>query len=113
MMEKDDFVYIEHILDSISKIEKYTGSINASEFVDNELIQDAVIRNFEIIGEATKNISNDFREKNSDIPWKKMAGMRDLLIHDYLGIDLYAVWETIKLDLPNLKSELLKIALRR
>ena len=67
-MEKDDLVYIEHILDSIDKIEKYTNSIDVDEFIENDLIQDAVIRNFEIIGEATKKISNEFRDNNSVIP---------------------------------------------
>lgn len=109
MMEKDDLVFVEHILDSIGKVEKYTDSINVHEFVDNDMVQDAVLRNLEIIGEATKNLSNDFRDKNPDIPWRKMAGMRDILIHDYLGIDLFAVWETIERDLPNLKNDLLKI----
>ncbi len=108
-MVKDDLIYIEHILESINKIEKYTDSISVHEFVENTLIQDAVVRNFEIIGEATKNLSINFRNKYPDIPWKKMAGMRDILIHDYLGLDLYAVWDTIERDLPNLKNDLLKI----
>ena len=108
-MEKNDFAYIEHILDSINKIEKYTDTINVYEFIDNELIQDAVIRNFEIIGEATKNISNDFRNKYANISWKKMAGMRDILIHNYLGVDLYAIWETIEKELPKLKENLLDL----
>lgn len=108
-MEKDDKIYIYHILDSINKIEKYTDSLNVNEFIENDLVQDAVIRNFEIIGEATKSLSNVVRDKYSGIPWKKMAGMRDILIHDYLGIDLFAVWETIEQDLPKLKTDLLEI----
>ena len=88
-MVKDDFLYIEHILVSIDKINRYTDTINIHAFVDNELVQDAVIRNFEIIGEATKNLSKEFRDKYPYIPWKKISGMRDILIHDYLGIDLY------------------------
>lgn len=103
-MEKNDLIYIEHILDSIHKIEKYTDSLVAYDFVKNDLIQDAVIRNFEIIGEATKNLSSTFKEKNTNIPWRKMAGMRDILFHDYLGIDLYAIWETIERDLLTLNA---------
>jgi uncharacterized protein with HEPN domain len=108
-MIKDDLIYIDHILDSIKKIEKYTDTLTIHEFVENELVQDGVIRNFEIIGEATKHLSNSFRDKYSDIPWKQIAGMRDILIHDYLGIDIYAVWETIETNLPQLKRQLLSI----
>ena len=95
-MDKDDLIFIEHLLDSINKIEKYVQKITVHEFIDNELIQDAVIPNFEIIGEATKHLSESFRKKHSEVPWKKIAGMRDILIHDYLGIDIYSVWETIE-----------------
>ena len=105
-MEKDDLIFIEHLLDSISKIEKYVQDITVHDFVDDELIQDAVIRNFEIIGEATKHLSDSFRIKHSKVPWKKIAGMRDILIHDYLGIDIYSVWKTIEKDLPELKKQL-------
>lgn len=105
-MEKDDLIFIEHLLDSINKIEKYVQDLSVHEFVDNELIQDAVIRNFEIIGEATKHMSESFRGKYTEVPWKKIAGMRDILIHDYLGIDIYSVWKTIEKDLPELKKQL-------
>jgi uncharacterized protein with HEPN domain len=72
-------------------------------------VQDAVIRNFEIIGEATKRLSKNFRSENTDIPWKKIAGMRDILIHDYLGIDIYSVWNAIEQNLPELKQQLIRI----
>jgi uncharacterized protein with HEPN domain len=88
---------------------KYTESINLREFVNDELIQDGVIRNFEIIGEASKKLSNHFREKYTKIPWKKISGMRDILIHDYIGVDITAVWDTIEQDLPKLKEYLLEI----
>ena len=108
-MTKDDFIYVEHIFESITKIEKYTDNLTIHDFVENELVQDGVIRNFEIIGEATKHLSKGFRNNYSDIPWKQIAGMRDILIHDYLGIDIYAVWETIESNLPRLKKQLLQI----
>lgn len=105
-MQKDDLVFVSHILESITKIEKYVEGLTSNDFTNNDLVQDGVIRNFEIIGEATKHLSSDFREKHTDIPWKKIAGMRDMLIHDYLGIDIYSVWETIEKDLPELKFAL-------
>ena len=108
-MGKDDFIFIEHIIDAIKKIEKYTESININEFINNELIQDGVIRNFEIIGEATKKLSKEFIGKYTGIPWKKVAGMRDILAHDYIGIDLWAIWDTIEKDLPEFKRNLLNI----
>jgi len=109
-MKKDDLIYVDHILDSIKKIEKYTDTLTIHDFVENELVQDGVIRNFEIIGEATKHLSKSFRDKYSDIPWKQIAGMRDILIHDYLGIDIYSVWETIETDIPQLKHQLSRIS---
>lgn len=104
---KDNWVYIEHILLSINKIEKFTENISHREFLRNQLIQDAVIRNIEIIGEAAKKLSDDFKSTYHLIPWKEMAGMRDKLIHDYLGVDIEVVWETVIEDIPFLKSLIL------
>jgi uncharacterized protein with HEPN domain len=101
---KDDFAYVEHILLCISKIQEYTKNIEQTGFNKNELIQDAVIRNIEIIGEATKKISANLKSQYSEIPWKEMSGMRDKLIHDYFGVDVEVVWKTVKEDIPYLKS---------
>jgi len=101
---KDDSIYIDHILLSINNILIYTKDISKEDFAKNTLIQDAVIRNFEIIGEATKKISPDFKKVNFEVPWKEMAGMRDKLIHDYIGIDIQVIWDTIQQDLPNLQK---------
>ena len=101
---KDDSIYIDHILLSINNILIYTKDISKEEFAKNTLIQDAVIRNFEIIGEATKKISPDFKKVNFEVPWKEMAGMRDKLIHDYIGIDIQVIWDTIQQDLPKLQK---------
>jgi len=101
---KDELVFIEHILLCITKIEEYTKNISAQDFNNNELIQDAVIRNIEIIGEATKKISKDLKLQYRDIPWKEMSSMRDKLIHDYFGVDVDVVWKTVKEDIPYLKS---------
>lgn len=109
MIEKDDSIYLQHILDAILRIEEYTREINYENFTQNTLIQDGVIRQIEIIGEATKNLSDAFRSKYSYIPWKDIAGMRDKLIHEYFGVDIDAVWDTVKKDVPSLKLEIEKV----
>lgn len=101
---KDDLAYIEHILDAISRILKYTKRVDFQEFEKSDIIQDAVIRNFEIVGEATKNVSNKMVLSSPAIPWKEMAGLRDKLIHDYMGIELRIIWKTIQEDIPELES---------
>ncbi len=108
---KDDLAYIEHIILSLSKIKEYTSNITRSDFNKNEMVQDAVIRNIEIIGEASKRVSSDFKATNFEIPWKEMAGMRDKLIHDYMGVDVAVVWKTIEMDVPELYCLLKKIVL--
>lgn len=105
----DDTIYLQHILDAILKIEKYTKGINEDKFKQDSLIQDGVIRQIEIIGEATKRLSLALRNNYPQISWKDIAGMRDKLIHDYLGIDIDSVWDTAKKDIPILKKEITKI----
>lgn len=108
-MNKDYKVYFLHILESIEDIERYTKGLDKTKFIETKLIQDAVIRNLEIIGEATKNIPPSIRNKYPHIEWKKIAGMRDILIHDYLGVDLERVWLVLENRLPVLKKEITKI----
>lgn len=108
-MEKNPALYLEHILDCIIKIKEYTKGINQDDFLTNELIQDATIRNFEIIGEATKQLNSDFRKRYPDIEWKRIAGMRDKLIHDYIGVDMFAVWGVIENILPELEVKIVNI----
>jgi len=103
-MIKSDSAYIEHILDCIRKINEFSQGISLKEFRKNELVQDAIIRNIEIIGEASKKISNDTKQTYYKIPWREIAGMRDKLIHDYLGVDFDVVWKTIKNDIPDLEK---------
>ena len=105
-MTKDESAYIEHIRDSILRIEKYTNEMSESEFKSNELVQDAVIRQLQIIGEAAKKLSDGTRTSYPDVQWKDIAGMRDKLIHDYFGVDLGAVWDTVTNDLPGLRKAL-------
>lgn len=105
-MHKDDLAYLDHILLCIRKIKKYVKGLSKDEFIKNDMIQDAVIRNFEIIGEASKNISPEFKKKFPDVPWKEIAGMRDKLIHHYMGVDIEVIWKSVKQDIPSLTKEL-------
>jgi uncharacterized protein with HEPN domain len=105
-MKKEPSIYIEHILDCIAKIREYTNGMNEENFLVNKLVQDAVIRNFEIIGEATKQLDSDFRDKYPTVEWKKMAGLRDKLIHDYIGVDLWAIWGVVEKIIPDLERQI-------
>jgi uncharacterized protein with HEPN domain len=108
-MKRDDSVYLQHILDAISRIEEYIQDIKYKDFMGDHLIQDGVVRQIEIIGEATKRLSAEIMIRYLEIPWKDIAGMRDKLIHNYFGVDLAAVWDTVKKDIPALKNALKKI----
>lgn len=103
---KSDRIYILHMIDSMDQISEYTDQISMAEFKENRLIQDAVVRNFEIVGEAAKKVSIQTKKKFPHIPWKNMAGMRDKLIHNYMGVDLDAVWKTIEDIAPSMRKKL-------
>jgi uncharacterized protein with HEPN domain len=106
---KGDQLYLDHIRDAIGMIETYTLGKTRKEFMQTPMMRDAVIRQLEIVGEATKKISRATRKKHPSVPWKDMAGMRDKLIHEYFGVDLGAVWDTATKDLPVLKKQILEI----
>lgn len=105
-MEHDPKIFLQHILESIKNINEFVEGLSDADFLKDLKTQDAVIRKIEIIGEATKNLPIDFKEKHDDVRWKEIAGMRDVLTHDYFGVDLQAVWNVIINDLPDLKKKI-------
>lgn len=106
MNEKDDFVYIKHVMDAIDSIEDYTKNMGQEDFLKDKKTQDAVIRELSVIGEATALISEPFKIKHKDLPWTEMKGTRNKVIHGYFSIDLNTVWEMVINDLPKLRERL-------
>jgi len=105
-MEKNDDLYIGHILEAIEKIEGYLGQTSRDDFFRNNLLIDGVARELGIIGEATNCLSESFKEEHTKIPYRPMIAMRNYLIHEYFGVDDEVVWKTCKEDLPKLKGAL-------
>jgi uncharacterized protein with HEPN domain len=110
-MKKDDSVYLHHILDAIKLIEEYTEGMSENEFLSNSMAHDAVVRQIEIIGEAARNISDEYRLLHSNLPWGKMTGIRNKIIHEHFNINFAIVWDTIQDDLPLLKTTIESILL--
>jgi len=102
-MKKDPRVYLAQILECTLRIEEFTRD-GKSAFLAQRIIQDAVIRNFEVMGEASKRVPDEYRKLHQEIPWRMMAGFRDVLIHEYEGVDLNRIWDIIENDLPLLKD---------
>jgi len=106
---KKDKAYLQDILEAISDIEKFTEDVAKDEFFRNREKQYAVLRALEIIGEATKNLSRELKGRYHEIPWGDVAGMRNKLIHEYFGVKLELVWETIRQNLPEFKTVIVEI----
>lgn len=109
MRKRKPIVYLHDILESIDLIESFISTIDEDSFYSNVEKQDAVLRRLEIIGEAVKQLPDRIRDSNSIIPWRQIAGIRDMIIHEYFGITLEMIWVVVTEDLPELKDEIQKI----
>jgi len=105
-MKKDPKIFLSHILESIEEIEKNTHSLTENEFLTNTTIQDAVVRRLEIIGEAAKNLPKSFTEEHSNVEWRKIAGLRDVIVHTYFNLSLELVWKITQKNIPELKIKI-------
>lgn len=103
---KSDLIYIKHILEAINTINRFIKNKTYTQFSKNEMMIDAVVRELEIIGEATNNISKEYKKKNKQVPWSKMTGIRNHLIHGYFSVNKKIVWETCQNDLAELKKQI-------
>lgn len=108
-IKRDFIIYLDDMLTSISKIEEYIGEIEFLEFKKNSMLIDAIIRNFEIIGEAANKIPSEIKAKHPKIPWNKMYGLRNLIAHEYFGIDYEMIWEISKNNLPQNAKDIKKV----
>ncbi len=109
MTERSLELFIEDIIEAINKIGQYTKNLNYSEFRENELVVDAVIRNLEVIGEASTHIPENLREKHSNLPWKRIIGLRNIAIHGYFKIELSMIWAIITKNLPETKDIIIEL----
>lgn len=104
-----DLIRLQHILDAIEEIEKYTLEVSFSDFEQNSMMLHASVRQLEIIGEASNHLSNEIIATYQTVEWKQIIGFRNLLIHEYFGVDIAVVWNVIQFDLPHLKNEIITI----
>lgn len=106
---KDDKVYMAHIMEAVEKIERYSAGKTYEDLLSDSLLQDGLARQLQIIGEACKQLPKNIKDDNPNVPWKAIAGMRDVLVHQYAGIDHKAVWDAVKNDVPELKKAVEKL----
>jgi uncharacterized protein with HEPN domain len=108
-MSKEPIEYLKHIADECTYLLSQSDDLSKVDFLDDETLKRAVVRSLEIIGEATKKIPADFKVKWSSIQWKNMAGMRDRLIHDYMGVNYSIVWDVFKNKIPELHQQITQV----
>ena len=108
-MKKDAKIFLAHILESIERIENFVKSISQEKFIQDEKTHDATIRRLEIIGEAAKNLSKNFKDNHREIKWPKIIGMRNIIVHEYFGVDLKLTYRIVKGDIPIFKKNIVKI----
>ncbi len=106
---KSDRVLASHMLSCIESVERYTAELTKEEFLSNFMVQDAVTRNIEMIGEACSKVSNETKDKFTEIPWRDIVAMRNILIHEYFRSDAETIWNVVQLDTPNLKNQIVEI----
>lgn len=105
-IKREFILYLEDMFQSMQRIDEYLGDLDFRRFKMSYMVVDAIIRNFEIIGEAAKNIPTEIQEKHPEIPWRKMYGLRNLIAHEYFGIDYEMIWEIAKNNLPQNRNDL-------
>ena len=105
MSKRDPLVLLEDIMLAVQKIARYTSQMDHNEFLNHELVIDGVARNLEIIGEAARQLPEEFRRAHAQIPWPQIAGLRNRIVHDYFGLDLELIWEIVQHDLPELEKQ--------
>lgn len=105
-MSREPRFLLDDILESIEAIEEFSEGMSEYDLKSSRLKQSAITREFEIIGEAVKNLPSQFKEDNPDVPWKEIAGMRDVIIHNYFRVDIDSIWNAIKKDIPVLKEQI-------
>lgn len=108
-MKKDPVVFVTHIIDSIQLIESYMEGKTEADLMESTGLQDKIIRRIQVIGEAVKNLPDDLKRNHPEVPWRDITGMRDIVIHQYFGIDLEFVWNVVTKDIPDLKPKILRI----
>jgi uncharacterized protein with HEPN domain len=108
-MSRDTRLFLEDIVACCDKVGRYTVGLTYEQFKDTELVIDAVARNLELIGEATKRVPEELRRRYEDVPWRKMAGLRDVIVHGYFGIDVRLLWDIVQRDVPTTRHKIASV----
>ena len=106
MSKRDPLILVEDVRTSINKIERYIAGLDHDQFLADDLRKDAVARNLEIIGEAVRNLPDDFKQAHADVPWPQIAGLRNRIVHDYFGLDWEIIWHVVQNELSEWKARL-------